>query len=270
MATVLDKPILLSPGEIAAHSYDLESRGYTVVPSVLGAEECDLLAAKLQVAIDTYQPRPGSVRSELDRHLLHDLVCRDLDFAKLLDDPRLQQLVAPILGEHWIMYAFTSSSLPAGGTNYGRRVHVDSPRHIANYPTNLGLIWALDDFNDDTGGTEVLPGSHHVARLPDEAHFDAHHAKLACKRGSLVVFQARLAHRSGANRSARWRHALTLNACRSWMKQRLDWVRFVPREIADQLGPQGRRLIGYDTRIPASLDELFLPEDQRLYKANQG
>jgi ectoine hydroxylase-related dioxygenase (phytanoyl-CoA dioxygenase family) len=270
MPTVPETPRLLGSGEIAAHISSLESRGYAVVPGFIDSDECETLASRLQFAIDAYQPRPNSVRSELDRYLIHDLVCRDFAFAKLLDDARLQQLVAPVLGEHWIMYAFTSSSLPPGGTNYGRRVHVDSPRFIEGYPTNIGLIWALDDFNEESGGTEVLPGSHRVADLPQDATFDAHHEKLACERGSLVVFQARLAHRSGVNSGKRWRHALTLNACRSWMKQRLDWVRFVPREIADRLGPQGRRLLGFDTRIPASLDELFLPEGQRLYKANQG
>jgi hypothetical protein len=47
-------------------------------------------------------------------------------------------------------------------------------------------------------------------------------------------------------------------------------VRFVPPAIAEQVNAQARRLIGYDTRLPASLDEFFLPEAQRLYKPNQG
>jgi hypothetical protein len=54
------------------------------------------------------------------------------------------------------------------------------------------------------------------------------------------------------------------------MKQRFDWVRFVPRPIADALNPQARRIIGFDTRLPTSLEEFFLPEAQRLYKPGQG
>jgi ectoine hydroxylase-related dioxygenase (phytanoyl-CoA dioxygenase family) len=54
------------------------------------------------------------------------------------------------------------------------------------------------------------------------------------------------------------------------MKQRMDWVRFVPPEISDQLNEQARRLLGFDTRLPTNLEEFFLPQDQRLYKANQG
>jgi len=179
-------------------------------------------------------------------------------------------LVAPILGEHWILYAFTSSSVPPGGTNYGRRIHVDSPRYVPNYPSNVGLIWTLDAFTEETGGTDVLPGSHHSPRAPSEEYFDRRCVQVECLQGSLIVFQARLSHRSGLNRSPKMRHALTLNACRAFMKQRMDWVRFVPKDIADALGPQGRRLLGYDTRLPTSLEEFFVPEGERLYKPNQG
>ena len=252
------------------HAYALQTRGYNVVPGFLDPAHCERLKGSLQKALDEYGARAGSERSVQDRYLMHDLVCRDLEIARLLDDPRLQPLVAALLGEHWIMYAFTSSSVPPGGTNYGRRVHVDSPRHLANYATNVGIIWALDAFTRESGGTEVLPGSHNSPEAPTEDYFERNCVPLECPQGSLIVFQARLFHRSGINRSQRFRHALTLNACRSYMKQRMDWVRFVPRPIADALGPQGRRLIGYDTRLPATLDEFFVPDEQRLYKPNQG
>ena len=255
---------------LAEHAYAMRTRGYNVVPGFLEAAHCERLKAALQRALETYQPRATSERSALDRYLMHDLVCRDLEIARLLDDPRLQPLVAPLLGEHWILYAFTSSSLPPGGTNYGRRVHVDSPRYVPDYASNVGLIWALDAFHRDNGGTEVLPGSHNSPDTPSEDYFDRNCVQVECPQGSLIVFQARLFHRSGINRSAKFRHALTLNACRSFMKQRMDWVRFVPRAIAEQLGAQGRRLIGYDTRLPTSLDEFFVPDSERLYKPNQG
>jgi ectoine hydroxylase-related dioxygenase (phytanoyl-CoA dioxygenase family) len=53
------------------------------------------------------------------------------------------------------------------------------------------------------------------------------------------------------------------------MKQRMDWVRFIPEEISSKLNDQARRIIGFDTRLCSNLDEFFQPEDKRLYKANQ-
>jgi len=44
----------------------------------------------------------------------------------------------------------------------------------------------------------------------------------------------------------------------------------VPPEILATLGETGRRFLGFDVRVPTSLDEYYLPPDQRLYKSNQG
>jgi hypothetical protein len=252
------------------HLYSIETRGYSLIPGFLERSICERLRELLGGALAAYKPRPGIERSELDRYLLHDLLCQDVRFARLLEDPRLQQLLAPLLGEHWIMYAFTSSSLPPRGVNYGRRIHVDSPRWAPGYAFNVGLIWALDSFTRANGGTEVLPGSHHSPAAPEPEVFERNCTQIECEIGSLVVFHARLHHRTGVNRTDAWRHSLTMNCCRSFMKQRMDWVRFVPAAIAERLNAQARRLLGYDTRLPASLDELFLPEVERLYKPNQG
>ena len=86
----------------------------------------------------------------------------------------------------------------------------------------------------------------------------------------MILFDGRVFHRAGDNGTGAWRHALTLNACRSFMKQRFDWVRFIPGRISDGLSPQARRIIGFDTRLPTSLEEFFLPEERRLYKPGQG
>jgi hypothetical protein len=49
----------------------------------------------------------------------------------------------------------------------------------------------------------------------------------------------------------------------------MDWVRFIPSEITDQLNQQARRIIGFDTRLPTSLEEFFQPIDKLFYKPGQ-
>jgi ectoine hydroxylase-related dioxygenase (phytanoyl-CoA dioxygenase family) len=85
-----------------------------------------------------------------------------------------------------------------------------------------------------------------------------------------VLFNARLWHAGGENRTDRARHALTLNVCRSYMRQRFDYPRLVPPEAIAALGPVGRRFLGFDVRMPVSLEEYYVPPEHRLYKAGQG
>lgn len=258
----------LSKNRIEEHIYHMQTVGYSVFEDFLDENTCELLKASYCDVLDSYHPY-GTERSELDKHHIHDLLTRNIIFAKLLEDVRLQQIFAPILGAYWIMYAFTSSSIPPHGKNYGGRVHVDCPRFIPNYVTNAGIIWALDDFTIENGATELLPASQHHIEIPTDDFFERNRVQLSCKKGTAVIINARVVHRAGVNRTDHWRHALTMNVCRPYMKQRMDWVRFIPENISDQLNEQARRIIGFDTRLPSSLTEFYLPEEQRLYKANQ-
>ena len=250
-------------------NYQLKTIGFAVIENFITEDTCDLLKTHIEFELNNYEEY-STERSKLDRHHLHDLVCKYIDIAKLLEDEQLNNLLSELLGESWIMYAFTGSSCPPHATNYGGRVHVDSPRLIENYPTNIGVLWALDDFNKENGGTKVLPASHHSDHIPDKEYFDTHALQVECTKGSLVIFNARVVHSTGFNHTDKWRHALTMNACRSYMKQRMDWVRFIPDSITEELNDTAKRIIGYDTRLPTTLDEFFLPEEKRLYKANQG
>jgi len=263
--------MLLNPSEVAEHVYLVNTRGYSLVPNFLSQQSVETLKKSMADAINEYKPIPGIQRSMLDRYQIHDLINRDINYARLLEDARLHQLVAPHLGDHWIMYAATSSSIPPGGSNYASRLHVDSPRHTPGYHFNIGIIWTLDDYTHDNGGAlKVLPGSHHSSETPNEDFFEKYCDQILCSAGSLLVFSARLFHRTGFNSTSQWNHSMTLNACRSFMKQRMDWVRFIRPDISDQLNEQGRRLLGFDTRLPISMEEFFLPDEERLYKPNQG
>lgn len=254
---------------IDEYVYNMETKGFHLIENFLNETTCNILKEKLKKVIDNYEAFEDCDRSKLDRFHMHDLLCKDVIFSKILEDPRIDQIISKILGEFWILYAFTSSTLPPNGNNYGSRIHVDSPRIIPGYPTNLGVIWTLDEFTEENGGTHILPGSHNTKTIPSEEIFNKNHQQILCKKGSLIIFNARLWHRAGENKTNKFRHALTMNVCRPFMKQRFDWVRFIPISISNQLNSQARRIIGFDTRLPSSLEDFFQKDEKRLYKNGQ-
>jgi ectoine hydroxylase-related dioxygenase (phytanoyl-CoA dioxygenase family) len=261
---------LYSQDDIQDHYYNITTRGYSIFESFLNLKECEILKVSMMTALGNYKPLDDIERSVLDKHQIHDLIVSDINYARLLEDQRIDQLIAPFLGESWIMYAATSSSIPPHGKNYASRLHVDSPRFYPGYIFNMGVIWALDDYTVENGALKILPGSQHSDTTPSLEYFENNSTQLQCPAGTLIVFNAKTFHRTCDNTTDNWNHSMTLNACRSFMKQRFDWVRFISEDISCQLNPLAKRLLGYDTRLPTSLNEFFLPEDQRLYKANQG
>jgi ectoine hydroxylase-related dioxygenase (phytanoyl-CoA dioxygenase family) len=191
--------------------------------------------------------------------------------AGVLDHPVMNGYVQQLLAPSCIMYAYQSSSAPPSGSNYGQRIHVDSPRFIPDYMTNLGVILPLDDFTAENGATRYLPGSQKKEELPDEELFNLNCKTAQCKAGDMIIFNARLAHSTGFNHTDLFRHALTINFCRCFMRQRFDFCRMPQADEAfmQSLGDHGKRLLGYNVRMPTSLEEFYLPVEKRLYKPNQ-
>ena len=248
---------------------EVTTRGFTVVPDALDAAEVAHLIEVLErlVKEDLAHPDP---RRRADDWMSFNGALRDDAIASVVTHPNILPLVEAILGSTCIMYACVSSSMPPNGTNYSRRIHVDSPRVIPGCPTNIGALVALTDFTDENGATRFLPGSFERLDRPGEEEYDRDAVTVYPRAGSVVIFNARTWHTGGDNATDRPRHALTVNYCRSFMRQHFDFPRMIPADRAATLSPVLRRVLGFDVRMPTSLDEYYVPEEDRLYKANQG
>lgn len=251
------------------HRDDVLTKGFTVVRDAVDPALAGTWRDRLALQVIA-QRAALTERTAIDDYMVHNPMMNDPIFYGVLEHPSVVNALDTFLTDTSLVYAFTTSSMPAGGSNYSRRVHVDCPRVIPGYITNLGVIIALDDFTEDNGATYFLPGSFERLDVPSESEFFAGAERVFPRRGDLVVFNARTFHYGGLNTTRDDRHALTINACRSYMRQRFDYPRMIDAETARTFSPTLRRVLGYDVRVPASIEEYYLPEDQRLYKANQG
>jgi ectoine hydroxylase-related dioxygenase (phytanoyl-CoA dioxygenase family) len=254
---------------LSDHLTEIATRGYAIVPNIVSNTEVLELTRALEQAIaEDLETWAG--RDYVNANMVMNLMTRGTPFVRLLENDALHSILSPLLGDSCIIYAYTSSSMPPGGTNYSRRVHVDCPRLIPGYITNVGVTLALDDFTDENGAMALLPGSFTLEHAPGDEEFDANSVRAYPRAGDAIVFNARTWHRGGINRTQKSRHAVTMNVCRSFMRQQFDYPRLVAPEIVESMGARGRRFLGFNVRMPASLEEYYLPPEDRLYKADQG
>lgn len=243
-----------------------ESDGACVVKNVLADKQVQLLKDELnQAREEDMRKRPDA----FDSGMVHNCMLRGREMAKLLDNPTMNEYTKTVLSPTFILYAYQSSSLPPGGDNYGSRVHKDCPRFIPDYITNTGVFFPLDDFNLENGATYYLKSSHKKKDIPDEKAFYDNASRLICRAGDMVIIDALLVHAAGVNKTDKIRHSLTMNFCRSYMRQRFDFCRMADEKFIQSLGEDGKRLMGWNVRMPTSLDEFYLPEAERLYKPGQ-
>jgi ectoine hydroxylase-related dioxygenase (phytanoyl-CoA dioxygenase family) len=208
------------------------------------------------------------------RGMVHALMTRGAPFLELLANPTLRRVSQKILGDGCIVHAFNSSSLPPRelnrGQNHSRGIHVDCPRLIPNYLTNIGWIFPLDPFTEANGAMELLPQSFTASEPPSEEEFAENRLSLAgLAPGDACCFNARCWHRGGINATDAWRHAVTVNVTRSYMRQQFDYPRMMDRQTLASLPEDTQRFLGYHVRMPTSLAEFQLPPDQRPYRPGQ-
>ena len=92
------------------------TNGYVVVPDVLTAEHAHRLRQRL-VDLVAEQRRALSAATAIDDYMVHNLMVIDQGFLDLLEQPTIVEVLDTFLGDTSILYAYTSSSMPAGGTN---------------------------------------------------------------------------------------------------------------------------------------------------------
>ena len=244
---------------------EINGQGYSIMEDVLPGDFVLKIKKALEKAIeDEVSYHKGSDYSDYGMVLLCSLY--DKIFTELFDNEKLTGPFNAILGDGCIVYAYTSSSMPPNKTNYSRRIHIDSPRIIPGYITNMGATILLDDFTEENGATFFLPNSQTQANPPSEDFFYKNAKRLIAKAGSVWFFNARTWHAGGQNNTPNWRHALTINMVRPWMKQRIDIPRAMSTMDLSGISPAAFQKLGFLAQVPANYDEYYAPVEMRKFK----
>lgn len=131
-----------------------------------------------------------------------NVLSRDPVFTDLVAHPVALRLVRTVLGWPALLGNLSANIAHSGaraGVLHADQIFVPEPWPAA--PQGINLLWCLDAYTETNGATEVVVGSQALNRLPREGEHCTPMPVLA-PGGTLVAFDSRLWHRSGANRDA--------------------------------------------------------------------
>ncbi len=100
-----------------------------------------------------------------------------------------------------------------------QKLHIDTPvpEPLPQWPIKANIIWFLDDFTEENGATEFIPGSHKSLYKPTLEDDDKCEAIKACApAGSVLITHGALWHRAGANKSNNSRIGLLCSMAASY------------------------------------------------------
>ena len=192
---------------------DLREHGLCLVAGVLDDDTIARVHDELYAAAASDRARGRERKFGLDyehddtNQRVWNVLSRNPVFVDLAEHPAALRLVKSVLGWPALLGNLSANITGPGG---GEMVlHADQIFVPEPWPADAqgcNVAWCVDDFTADNGATCVVPGSHLLRRLPQpDEHVDA--VPLVAPAGTMVVFESRLWHRTGFNRTANQRRA---------------------------------------------------------------
>jgi ectoine hydroxylase-related dioxygenase (phytanoyl-CoA dioxygenase family) len=225
---------------------------------------------------------------------------RDMVVHELTDE-----LVGHVLGSQFIVSTLSANIAKPGGVRMG--LHTDQwwmpqptrpgpdylrPSEITRAAagefvepdTRLGIappvvancMWMLSDFTADNGATEVVPGSHLTGAHPspdDQSALPI--VRAVAPAGSLMVFDGRLWHGTGAHRAGEDRLGVLATYCAPQFRQQENQTIGIDPELFETLSTKLKERLGFKVwnaygRVESPAATLVGPNPERIGELRPG
>lgn len=193
---------------------------------------------------------------------------RHNDWLRYLDSMAVAPYIERYFYGPYILNSFGGALNQAHSKSYAHEIHRDQ-RSWSSDRLMLNTLVMLDDFTEDNGATWLMQCGQHWISVPDEDTFNSGVARAIGPAGSVVMWDSRLWHRGGENRTDKPRRSVTPIFSRPWMRQEFDYARALGGD-GSQYSPALRQVLGYNSRTPSTLSEFYQPKESRMYRGDQG
>lgn len=253
---------------------ELKEQGYTVIKNQVSKKWLDALSNEMDITFLKHKNIQISNKNDInsDGVALHAILSSDLyiDFLyTLIENKFIESLQNNFFYSKCILNSFSALNNIPNQPNFSSIVHRDLRFYSKNFPIMLNCLVMVDDFTKENGGTYLLAKSHLEERKPTNEEFFKNAVQAVGNRGDILVFNANVWHSSAPNNTQQSRKAIPITISKSFMKQLLDYPRALGYDKVSKFTDEMQQLLGYYSRVPASLDEWYQPEESRFYKKNQ-
>ena len=249
----------------------MENRGWVIFERAISDYMVARMLDGLASAYETCRAiQVANGVSEKTEFTVHHLVGQGQVWLDFLEAMPIGPYIERYFGGKYILNSFGGAINSAHSRSYAHEIHRDIRSFSGRMPLLLNTLVMLDDFTADNGATFLLPGGHKMAEKPGAEWFNYSAERAIAPRGSILMFNSNLWHAGGDNDTDKPRRSVTPMFCRPWVKPGFDYPRAVGYDRGDELSPYLRQLLGYNARIPATLNEWYQPPEKRMYMGDQG
>ncbi|MFB8002688.1 phytanoyl-CoA dioxygenase family protein [Nocardia sp. NPDC056000] len=220
--------------------------GYVILPDLLTADELKAIHDD----VDSLLNLKG--RNNFEGHAtqrIYSVLNKTRSCDRLAAHPRVLALLDRLLMPNYLLSMLQVINILPGEA--AQMLHTDDGFYPLPRPRkalSAATIWAIDEFTDSNGATEIVPGSQEWgSQLPQP---DSERRPVVMSAGSCVFFLGTLWHGGGPNRSTAPRMAVTAQYCEPWLRPQEAFTLSTPHHIARTVDEDIRRMLGYSIHPP--------------------
>ena len=224
----------------------LDTDGCAVIDDLAPVELLDALAEE----VAPFVAASATGRDTYDgRHTRRTgaLIARCPSARRLVADPLVLDVVGRFLDRASTFQIHLTQLITLGPGETAQKPHRDQMAFDnfgfpVDYHVQCNTMWALTDFTVDNGATHLFPGS---SRLDDHSGLALAEARAEMRRGSVLLYDGKVLHGGGANRTTEARQGVNITYAVGWVRQEENQYLACPPEIARDLDDDLLRLMGY-------------------------
>jgi ectoine hydroxylase-related dioxygenase (phytanoyl-CoA dioxygenase family) len=225
----------------------LAAEGYATIPDAIDAAQLSWARGELEAQLDaTPTGRDGFEGFRTRR--IYGLFGKTRSLDALAVHPTVLAVLDSVLG-HYQLSAPTGIAIGPGEA--AQPLHPDDAIYPLPRPHPeivVNVMWPLQDFTVDNGGTRIVPGSHRwIDQRPDDT---TPLVTVEIPAGSALIYAGSVWHGGGANATDKDRLGVVLHYAASWLRPVENHVLVVPPPIAATLPPRLQELLGYNIHPP--------------------
>ena len=127
----------------------------------------------------------------------------------------------------------------------------------------------LEDHSEENGGPRLVPGSRLWPELPEDKP-DVESIAATGPAGTMLMFDGRLWHGTGANRTTRKRHLLLGYFCRPWIRSQENFTLSLLYKLYEEASPELLGLLGFRThRTLGNVNGVIRPNGSLIKRGEQ-
>ena len=236
-----------SPAEVAAATLKDDA---AIVSGLVPTSLAETIAGELRENFDNFGYRSKRDFAGFDTNRCHHVLEEAPGSVALISHDMVMDVADAILLPHCESYRI--GSITAIEVCPGQKVqnlHRDDciyPVQIPGLEMLVGCVWALTDFTEENGATQVVPGSHRHISMGEDVDLSSCEQAVMPK-GSALFYLGSTMHGAGKNRSDEARMGLVNLYSLGWLRQETNQYLSVPLELARTYDERMRRLLGYTT-----------------------